>query len=55
MEKNKKQILGKLKLNKLSENSLDKRSMKVLKGGCTCGSTCSETSVSYSANQSEHY
>ena len=33
MEKDKKQILGKLKLNKLSENELEKREMRILKGG----------------------
>lgn len=32
----KKQVLSKLKLNKLSENKLEKREMKVLKGGCEC-------------------
>lgn len=31
MEKDKKQILGKLKLNKLSENELEKREMRILK------------------------
>lgn len=35
MEK-KKQTLSTLKLNKLSENKLEKREMKVLKGGCDC-------------------
>lgn len=28
--------LGKLKLNKLSESKLEKKEMKVLKGGCGC-------------------
>ena len=36
MEKDKKQILGKLKLNKLSENELEKREMRILKGGSDC-------------------
>ncbi len=35
-EKQEKKVLGKLKLNKLSENALEKREMKVLKGGCEC-------------------
>ena len=35
-EQEKKKVLGKLKLNKLSENALEKREMKVLKGGCDC-------------------
>ncbi len=35
-EKQEKKVLGKLKLNKLSENALEKREMKVLKGGCSC-------------------
>ena len=35
-----KKTLGKLKLNKLSENELEKRDMKILKGGCDCHSTC---------------
>lgn len=33
---NSKKTLGKLKLNKLSENKLEKREMKILKGGCDC-------------------
>jgi len=37
----KKKVLGKLKLNKLSESSLEKREMKVLKGGCGCEDACS--------------
>ncbi|MCD7976900.1 MAG: TIGR04149 family rSAM-modified RiPP [Tannerellaceae bacterium] len=46
MEK-KKKTLGKLKLNQLSTNELEKRAMKALKGGCNnCGSDCS-THVSY--------
>lgn len=36
----KKQTLSKLKLNKLSENELDKRSMKAIKGGCSCNDGC---------------
>lgn len=44
-----KKTLSKLKLNKLSENELDKRAMKVLKGGCGCADHCSpHTSVSSS-------
>lgn len=35
-ENQEKKVLGKLKLNKLSENALEKREMKVLKGGCGC-------------------
>jgi natural product precursor len=35
-----KQKLSKLKLNKLSESQLEKRAMKVLKGGCQCASSC---------------
>lgn len=31
-----KKLQGKLKLNKLSENALNKREMKILKGGCDC-------------------
>lgn len=38
-EQDKKSVLGKLKLNKLSENALEKREMKVLKGGCECHAT----------------
>lgn len=34
--KSEKKLQGKLKLNKLSENALTKREMKVLKGGCDC-------------------
>lgn len=47
MEKNKEErVLGKLKLNKLSENALEKREMRVLKGGCGCDDGCSpHTSV----------
>ena len=45
MEKDKKQILGKLKLNKLSE--LEKREMRILKGGSDCPDGCSpNTSIS---------
>lgn len=40
-EKQEKKVLGKLKLNKLSENALEKREMKVLKGGCDCPDYCS--------------
>ena len=39
--KSEKKLLGKLKLNKLSENALAKREMKVLKGGCECAGACS--------------
>lgn len=47
MEKDKKQILGKLKLNKLSENELEKREMRILKGGSDCPDGCSpNTSIS---------
>ena len=35
-ENQEKKVLEKLKLNKLSENALEKREMKVLKGGCGC-------------------
>lgn len=48
MEK-KKRTLGKLKLNQLSVKELDKRAMKILKGGCGCSSACAETSLSDSA------
>ena len=42
MEKNEnKKVLGKLKLNKLTENMLERREMKVLKGGCGCAEACS--------------
>lgn len=42
MEKNEnKKVLGKLKLNKLTENMLERREMKVLKGGCGCSEACS--------------
>lgn len=34
-------VLGKLKLNKLTENMLERREMKVLKGGCGCSEACS--------------
>ena len=45
--KDKKQILGKLKLNKLSENELEKREMRILKGGSDCPDGCSpNTSIS---------
>ena len=48
--KSEKKLLGKLKLNKLSENALAKREMKVLKGGCECAGACSpHTSVDSSA------
>ena len=50
MEKDKKQILGKLKLNKLSENHLEKREMKVLKGGCGCQNHDPNLSASYGGN-----
>lgn len=33
---NSKKTLGKLKLNKLNENKLEKSEMKILKGGCEC-------------------
>ena len=47
MRKDKKQILGKLKLNKLSENELEKREMRILKGGSDCPDGCSpNTSIS---------
>ena len=47
MEKDKKQILGKLKLNKLSENELEKRERRILKGGSDCPDGCSpNTSIS---------
>lgn len=36
MSEKKQQVLKSLKLNKLSENHLEKREMKVLKGGCGC-------------------
>jgi hypothetical protein len=49
MEKDKKQILGKLKLNKLSENELSKRSMKTIKGGCSCNDGCKENSSGLTA------
>ncbi len=42
-ENQEKKVLGKLKLNKLSENALEKREMKVLKGGCECHDYCSPT------------
>lgn len=49
-DEQKKNVLGKLKLNKLSENELEKREMKVLKGGCTCMDGCSpNTSVGSSS------
>lgn len=45
-ENQEKKVLGKLKLNKLSENALEKREMKVLKGGCGCEDACApHTSV----------
>lgn len=48
-----KKTLSKLKLNKLSESELEKREMKVLKGGCGCRGDCSDggggTSVGSSA------
>ncbi|WP_439809360.1 TIGR04149 family rSAM-modified RiPP [Parabacteroides distasonis] len=43
-DEQKKNVLGKLKLNKLSENELEKREMKVLKGGCSCMDGCSPNS-----------
>jgi natural product precursor len=50
METKKVKTLAKLKLNKLSENELEKRTMKVLKGGCGCEDACSPyTSVSSTA------
>lgn len=53
MEK-KTKTLGKLKLNQLSKNELEKRAMKVLKGGCGCMDGCSpHTSVSSSAVMSD--
>ena len=42
-EKQEKKVLGKLKLNKLCENALEKREMKVLKGGCGCDDGCKPT------------
>jgi natural product precursor len=48
MEK-KTKILAKLKLNKLSESELEKRAMKVLKGGCSCSSDCQQFSPSETA------
>lgn len=37
-----KKSLGKLKLNKLSVNALEKREMRALKGGrCVCAEYCS--------------
>ncbi len=54
MEK-KTKTLGKLKLNQLSKNELEKRAMKVLKGGCGCQSACSKYSPSDSALESNGY
>lgn len=50
-----KKLQGKLKLNKLSENALNKREMRVLKGGCGCQSTCDITSVGASAVEANGY
>jgi natural product precursor len=44
MESKKVRTLAKLKLNKLSENDLEKRAMKVLKGGCSdCDGYCASS------------
>ena len=43
--------LGKMKLNKLKKNEMEKKTMKVLKGGrCSCNEACSPvTSISFDA------
>lgn len=54
MDKQKK-TLGKLKLNQLSKNELDKRAMKVIKGGCGCQAACNMYSPSASSLEAEGY
>jgi natural product precursor len=57
MEK-KTKTLGKLKLNQLSSNELEKRAMKVLKGGCGCYPDCFDYGGGTSLNSSDintHY
>ena len=47
MSEKKQQVLKSLKLNKLSENELEKREMRILKGGSDCPDGCSpNTSIS---------
>ncbi len=46
-EEVKKSVLGKLKLNQLSGNKLEKREMKVLRGGCGCQNHDPNLSASY--------
>ncbi|MCE8898736.1 TIGR04149 family rSAM-modified RiPP [Parabacteroides distasonis] len=43
MDKDKKNVLGKLKLNQLRKSELEKREMNALKGGCT--TSCSACSL----------
>ena len=50
MSEKKQQVLKSLKLNKLSENHLEKREMKVLKGGCGCQNHDPNLSASYGGN-----
>ena len=45
-----KKILGKLKLNKLSESKLEKREMKILKGGSGCHGDDSLLKTYYGGN-----
>lgn len=56
MEKEKK-TLGKLKLNQLSKNELEKRDMKVIKGGaCGCSDVCKPvTSISDTTVYNEYH
>ena len=50
MSEKKQQVLKSLKLNKLSESHLEKREMKVLKGGCGCQNHDPNLSASYGGN-----
>ncbi|KAB5389751.1 rSAM-modified peptide [Parabacteroides distasonis] len=50
MWKHPKKTLGKLKLNKLSENELEKRDMRILRGGCECHVNCSNNNGLISAD-----
>ena len=50
MDKDKKNVLGKLKLNQLRKSELEKREMNALKGGCTTSSV-SYTHLTLPTNQ----